>query len=1470
VVFDQVTITGTVLPAEEPTAGPCPGDGPEPPACVARTGVRLNEAYLRVNGGEERWLELYNPTAAAVNLGGYYLTNDAADLTRFQIPGISLPSKGFVTFTESELGFSLTPAEPGEVGDRIFIALSEPLPANRVVDAFNFEPLHTGYSEARIGGDDLEFTPAADPTFEAANRVSTTTDIVFNEILYHAIDEDRRKEWVELYNRGSVAHDLTGFAISDGLDFAMPDGTEIPAGGYLIVARDPQLVRGIYGLGAEVVGPETQEALDAFGVLRDDGERLTLTDPLGRTVDTVRYHDGGEWPRWADGHGSSLELIDVRQDNRRGQAWDASDDSAKAAVQSYAYTARHGNRDSELAIALLSRGIAVIDDLSVSQGGAAPVDAVLIESNQAWRYFKGTVEPPATWINSGFNDASWLTGNTGIGYGDGDDATQLLDMQEILPDQPGYMTIFCRKTFNVANTAAINQLILVLAVDDGFYAYLNGTLVASDNVTSPGFNAPAPNAPAEPIAPIEYDITAFKNVLVNGTNTLAVQVHNAGLGSTDLSFIPRLVNRTAGGGGTERLANGNFNANTSGWVLEGTHVRSGRTTQNPIAGAGSLKILASGRGDNKVNRIETPNASGTGMTALTANTDALISFKARWVVGSQTILTNGFDHEMARAHALDVPDDLGTPGAPNSVTLRQAGGNLGPVITDVTHEPAVPGAGEPVIVRAKVTDPDGVGPVQLRYALNNPSATPATVAMTLLEDDVYQGTIPGQTLGTKVVAFITAADGGGRPARYPADITTRTHPLLLNPPTAGLNDHRYFIYRHDTRLPTTYYQNYRFVMTDANETTIDQRARLSNDLVDGSFVFGGSTVYYESGMRFAGSPWARAKWGSARVVPPRDQPFHGRLRRIHLEEHHGNGLDARERVSHYLIRHMNQGPVSVPYSDLFVMARWQVNGRGSAQREHVWVPDNDFLDRWFPGDDEGDFLEMDDRFLIGDGADPGRVHSEDGRVLYPPPYNGVPGSSPAVNDANGQNKENYRWFFSLRAKSGADDYGNFVNFARLMDQGDTPNAVFDEQIFDQANVEEFLRIFAVEFNISDWDTWGAERGKNCYFYRPEATGQWHLLAWDLELTYETGRLDQFLIPATPSEAFNPGGFAEVNRLLNRPKTKRMYYSILDEMVNGSGRWFHSSYLSSYMNKLAALGMGNTGIGLPGGYVDQRASRIQSRIQAAVSPQVDLAISSPTSAATYSTNQPTVNVGGTAPAEVCEIFVGRGGPEAEVYPVVYTSMTNWTITGIPLIPGPNPLTFIGFDLRGNPIDSDTLTVTSTANWNAPAISSLAPDTALSGTDIEVFGSDFHDGVRVFFGATQSARVVFSEADPPPQRILARVPAGTGTLNVTARNVDNRTSNAVPFTYVVPPSQFIRGDANGDGAVSISDGVKVLRHLFAAVTTDCQDALDTDDNEILDITDAIRILDYLFQNGPAPAAPFPSAGVDPAGAGLGCSR
>ncbi len=164
------------------------------------------------------------------------------------------------------------------------------------------------------------------------------------------------------------------------------------------------------------------------------------------------------------------------------------------------------------------------------------------------RYFKGTSEPPSSWKDNGFDDSLWPSGGTGIGYGDGDNATILDDMQNA-NGNAGYYSYYVRLPFTIDDLSAVDNLVLNMDYDDGIVAYINGTEVARNNVTGspPAFNTAADQSGGtlDYDAPTTFDLNAFKPLLVQGANVLAIQIHNQSLTSSDASINAQLVSVSA-------------------------------------------------------------------------------------------------------------------------------------------------------------------------------------------------------------------------------------------------------------------------------------------------------------------------------------------------------------------------------------------------------------------------------------------------------------------------------------------------------------------------------------------------------------------------------------------------------------------------------------------------------------------------------------------------------------------------------------------------------------------------------------------------------------------------------------------------------------------------------------------------------------------------------------------------------------
>ena len=85
-----------------------------------------------------------------------------------------------------------------------------------------------------------------------------------------------------------------------------------------------------------------------------------------------------------------------------------------------------------------------------------------------------------------------------------------------------------------------------------------------------------------------------------------------------------------------------------------------------------------------------------------------------------------------------------------------------------------------------------------------------------------------------------------------------------------------------------------------------------------------------------------------------------------------------------------------------------------------------------------------------------------------------------------------------------------------------------------------------------------------------------------------------------------------------------------------------------------------------------------------------------------------------------------------------------------------------------------------------------------------------------------------------------------------------------------SIFVRGDADGNRRLEITDAQRTLDYLFATSSLDCPDAADSNDDGRLDVSDPIHTLQFLFLGGRAPPPPYPNPQGDPTkGDTLGCA-
>ncbi|MBM3846255.1 MAG: hypothetical protein FJ405_08220, partial [Verrucomicrobia bacterium] len=177
-------------------------------------GVKINEIMANPGIGQTDFVELFNTTAAEIDLSGAFLS-DSPSTNKFQIPpGTRIPARGRVSFTEAELGFGLSSG-----GETLFLVNAS---NTRVIDAVRIFGSSRGVSQGRSPDGEGPLHELTTSTPGTANSGRLRRDIVINEIMYAPVSGDNDDEFIELYNRGNQDVSLAGWRIANGVSFNFP------------------------------------------------------------------------------------------------------------------------------------------------------------------------------------------------------------------------------------------------------------------------------------------------------------------------------------------------------------------------------------------------------------------------------------------------------------------------------------------------------------------------------------------------------------------------------------------------------------------------------------------------------------------------------------------------------------------------------------------------------------------------------------------------------------------------------------------------------------------------------------------------------------------------------------------------------------------------------------------------------------------------------------------------------------------------------------------------------------------------------------------------------------------------------------------------------------------------------------------------------------------------------------------------
>jgi len=553
-------------------------------------------------------------------------------------------------------------------------------------------------------------------------------------------------EFVELKNVSPAeAIDLTGVTFTDGIAFSFPSGaaSRLEPGQFAVVVKNADAFRLRYGEGITIAGTYD-------GILDDGGERLTLVDRFGETIQDFRYNDSGPWPGRADGRGSSLEIKSPNADYDDDDSWRSSSEFGGS-------PGREGSGpvlDVVVNEVLSDPAPGGLDAIELHNTTAESIDLggwFLSDSRDDYQKF----EVPAGTEIPGGGYRVFDAGELGFALDrDGEDIWLLQ------ADTAGNPTRF-------ADHVEFGEALE--GVSFGRWPNGEGELVMMAELTLGSENL-APRAGMVVINEIHTD-PMVKTELIE-----FVELHNVANRPVDLAgwyfdqgityTFPQGTTLSAGGYLVIAQNTAEFRAEYGFDALgpfEGKLSNDGETLL--------LRDAADVKQDEVDYRLGYPWP--TVGEPRSANDPRDYSLQ---------LIHPAMDNDLGGSWRSDVP----TPGARNSVFAT----NAAPQTRQVEHSPKQPVSGQEVTITVKATDPDGVDGVSLAYQLvnpgdyieigdpryNNPSYW-TTVAMfddgthgdAIPGDDVYTAVLPGtlQTHRRLVRYRITAADSLGASITVP-------------------------------------------------------------------------------------------------------------------------------------------------------------------------------------------------------------------------------------------------------------------------------------------------------------------------------------------------------------------------------------------------------------------------------------------------------------------------------------------------------------------------------------------------------------------------------------------------------------------------------------------------------------------------------------------------------------------------------
>jgi Lamin Tail Domain/CotH kinase protein/Concanavalin A-like lectin/glucanases superfamily/Bacterial Ig domain len=314
------------------TAGGSPGA--ENPASTT-PGIVINEVLAHTDPPLSDSIELFNPTAGAVNIGGWFLSDDPERPKKYRIVnGTAIPAGGYCVFVETNFNSGVDAFALSSLGDEIYLFAGDASTnltgyVHAATFGANLNSVSLGRCVNSLGEED--FVAMTTRTLGSTNSQPRIGPVVISEIMFQppllGANENFDAEFIELQNvtstnvpLGSLAFPTNTWRLRNAVDFDFPEGVTLPVEGrLLVVGFDPATnttkttnFRTSQGVSNDVpiYGPWS-------GRLGNEGESIELKLPDTPQqldgfvpyvqVEKISYRPQSPWPTGAAGTGQSLQ-----------------------------------------------------------------------------------------------------------------------------------------------------------------------------------------------------------------------------------------------------------------------------------------------------------------------------------------------------------------------------------------------------------------------------------------------------------------------------------------------------------------------------------------------------------------------------------------------------------------------------------------------------------------------------------------------------------------------------------------------------------------------------------------------------------------------------------------------------------------------------------------------------------------------------------------------------------------------------------------------------------------------------------------------------------------------------------------------------------------------------------------------------------------------------------------------------------